>query len=89
MYKAVGTDGYTAKGVLGQSGRTIFKLMENNTTKDLVAAKCIPRDTYDTPEQGLGQFRAIEREIILHRSLIHPNIIRFREVRSSSQGALC
>ncbi|KAK9807987.1 hypothetical protein WJX73_000043 [Symbiochloris irregularis] len=83
MYKVVGAAGYTEKGVLRQKGPSIIKLMEKTETKILVAAMFIPRDaltSHDKHGQGNRLFRAIEREIILHRSLVHRNIIRFREV---------
>ena len=56
------------------SESTTLKLMRNNTTNDLVAAKWVPR------EAGAALSRATEREIINHRRLRHPNIVCFREV---------
>ncbi|XP_024978900.1 serine/threonine-protein kinase SRK2A-like [Cynara cardunculus var. scolymus] len=46
--------------------------MRNKVTKELVAMKCI--------ERGHKIDENVAREIINHRSLRHPNIIRFREV---------
>jgi serine/threonine-protein kinase SRK2 len=46
--------------------------MRNKETKELVAMKYIPR--------GLKIDENVAREIINHRSLRHPNIIRFKEV---------
>ncbi|KAK9804478.1 hypothetical protein WJX73_006910 [Symbiochloris irregularis] len=51
-----------------------LRLMRNNTTNELVAAKWVPR------EAGAALSRATEREIINHRRLRHPNIVCFREV---------
>ena len=52
-----------------------MKLMQNKKTKELVAAKWIPRML------GHGLPKNVEREIVNHRKLLHPNIIRFKEVR--------
>uniref|UniRef100_A0A0A9GQB0 SAPK4 n=1 Tax=Arundo donax TaxID=35708 RepID=A0A0A9GQB0_ARUDO len=47
--------------------------MRNRETRELVAVKCI--------ERGHRIDENVYREIINHRSLRHPNIIRFKEVR--------
>ena len=53
-----------------------MKLMQNKTTKEVVAAKWMPR------LPGMGRtMKHLEREILHHKKLVHPNIIRFREVR--------
>ena len=57
-----------------------MKLMQNKKTKELVAAKWIPRTL------GHGLPKNVEREIVNHRKLLHPNIIRFKEVRTVVQG---
>ncbi|KAL1825282.1 hypothetical protein ACET3Z_012060 [Daucus carota] len=48
------------------------KLMRNKATQELVAMKFI--------ERGSKINTNVEREIINHRSLIHPNIVRFKQV---------
>ncbi|KAK9808025.1 hypothetical protein WJX73_005910 [Symbiochloris irregularis] len=70
----MGKDGYLVKGQLGTQEGTTMKLMQNKKTKELVAAKFIPR------VQGAGLTKNTEREIVNHRKLVHPNIIRFKEV---------
>ena len=52
-----------------------MKLMKNKKTKELVAAKFVERIA------GAGLSKNTEREIVNHRRLLHPNIIRFYEVR--------
>lgn len=73
-YQQAGKDGYQVLGQLGSQEGTVMKLMRNRKTKELVAAKWIPR------VQGMGLSKNTEREIVNHRKLVHPNIIRFREV---------
>lgn len=51
-----------------------MKLMKNKKTKELVAAKFVERVA------GAGLSKNTEREIVNHRRLLHPNIIRFHEV---------
>lgn len=51
-----------------------MKLMKNKKTKELVAAKFVERIA------GTGISKNTEREIVNHRRLLHPNIIRFYEV---------
>ncbi|KAK9799772.1 hypothetical protein WJX73_004464 [Symbiochloris irregularis] len=79
-YKPVGETGYVTKGQLGTRDGTTMKLMQNKRTKELVAAKFIPR------VQGHGLGRGTEREIIHHRKLLHPNIIRFKEVYTTEEA---
>ena len=62
-------------GQLGTGRNGTMKLMRNKKTKALVAAKWVPRT------QGGGLSKNTEREIVNHRKLVHPNIIRFHEVR--------
>jgi serine/threonine-protein kinase SRK2 len=57
---------------LGAGNFGVARLMRNKETKELVAMKYIPR--------GQKIDENVAREIINHRSLKHPNIIRFKEV---------
>ncbi|EHA8590907.1 Serine/threonine-protein kinase SAPK7 [Cocos nucifera] len=56
---------------IGSGNFGVAKLMRNKETKELVAMKCI--------ERGRRIDENVLREIINHRSLRHPNIIRFKE----------
>ncbi|KAJ3677886.1 hypothetical protein LUZ60_001689 [Juncus effusus] len=57
---------------IGSGNFGVAKLMRNKETKELVAMKYI--------ERGHRIDENVYREIINHRSLRHPNIIRFKEV---------
>ncbi|KAJ8513100.1 hypothetical protein OPV22_003534 [Ensete ventricosum] len=57
---------------IGSGNFGIARLMRDKQTKELVAVKYI--------ERGEKIDENVQREIINHRSLRHPNIIRFREV---------
>ncbi|KAG6414874.1 hypothetical protein SASPL_122248 [Salvia splendens] len=57
---------------LGSGNFGVARLMRNKETKELVAMKYI--------ERGHKIDENVAREIINHRSLRHPNIIRFKEV---------
>ncbi|GKV22668.1 hypothetical protein SLEP1_g32517 [Rubroshorea leprosula] len=57
---------------IGSGNFGVARLMRNKETKQLVAMKYI--------ERGLKIDEHVAREIINHRSLRHPNIIRFKEV---------
>ncbi|XP_074275029.1 serine/threonine-protein kinase SRK2A-like [Silene latifolia] len=57
---------------IGSGNFGVARLMRNKETKELVAMKYI--------ERGNKIDENVAREIINHRSLRHPNIIRFREV---------
>ncbi|XP_062225668.1 serine/threonine-protein kinase SAPK7-like isoform X2 [Phragmites australis] len=57
---------------IGAGNFGVARLMRNKETKELVAMKYIPR--------GLKIDENVAREIINHRSLRHPNIIRFKEL---------
>ncbi|KAJ6807258.1 putative serine/threonine-protein kinase SAPK7 [Iris pallida] len=57
---------------IGSGNFGVARLMRNKETKELVAMKYLPRG------QKIGE--NVAREIINHRSLRHPNIIRFKEV---------
>ncbi|KAL5215566.1 hypothetical protein ABZP36_006967 [Zizania latifolia] len=57
---------------IGAGNFGVARLMRNKETKELVAMKYIPR--------GLKIDENVAREIMNHRSLRHPNIIRFKEV---------
>ncbi|KAG0525830.1 hypothetical protein BDA96_06G091200 [Sorghum bicolor] len=57
---------------IGAGNFGVARLMRNRETKELVAMKYIPR--------GQKIDENVAREIINHRSLRHPNIIRFKEV---------
>ena len=70
-----GKEGYFTKGQISTHEGATMKLMQNKKTKELVAAKWIPRML------GHGLPKNVEREIVNHRKLLHPNIIRFKEVR--------
>jgi len=57
---------------IGSGNFGVARLMRNKKTKELVAMKYI--------ERGRKIDENVAREIINHRSLRHPNIIRFKEV---------
>ncbi|KAL2460515.1 Serine/threonine-protein kinase SRK2B [Abeliophyllum distichum] len=57
---------------IGSGNFGVARLMRNKETKELVAMKYI--------ERGHKIDEKVAREIINHRSLRHPNIIRFKEV---------
>ncbi|KAI0528580.1 hypothetical protein KFK09_001122 [Dendrobium nobile] len=57
---------------IGSGNFGVARLMRHKETKELVAMKYIPR--------GKKIDENVAREIINHRSLRHPNIIRFKEV---------
>ncbi|KAJ7002071.1 serine/threonine-protein kinase SRK2A [Populus alba x Populus x berolinensis] len=57
---------------IGSGNFGVARLMRHKQTKELVAMKYI--------ERGLKIDENVAREIINHRSLRHPNIIRFKEV---------
>ena len=65
-------------GQLGTGRNGTMKLMRNKKSKLMVAAKWVPRT------QGGGLSKNTEREIVNHRKLVHPNIIRFHEVRRAT-----
>lgn len=58
---------------LGTGNFGVARLARNKKTKELVAVKYI--------ERGKKIDENVQREVINHRSLRHPNIIRFREVQ--------
>ncbi|KAK8944736.1 Serine/threonine-protein kinase SAPK3 [Platanthera zijinensis] len=58
---------------LGTGNFGVARLVRNKKTKELVAVKYI--------ERGKTIDEHVQREIINHRSLRHPNIVRFREVQ--------
>ncbi|KAL8093766.1 serine/threonine-protein kinase SRK2B-like isoform X2 [Apium graveolens] len=57
---------------LGAGSFGSAKLMKNKETKELVAVKFI--------ERGSNVTKNVAREIINHRSMRHPNIVKFKEV---------
>lgn len=61
---------------LGSGNFGTARLSRNKTTGALVAIKFI--------ERGDKIDKNVEREIINHRMLIHPNIIKFNEVNEPS-----
>ncbi|XP_057976891.1 serine/threonine-protein kinase SAPK3-like [Malania oleifera] len=63
---------YEALKELGSGNFGVARLVRDKKTKELVAVKYI--------ERGKKIDENISREIINHRSLRHPNIIRFKEV---------
>ncbi|CAI9294246.1 unnamed protein product [Lactuca saligna] len=65
-------DKYELVKDIGSGNFGVARLMRNKVTKELVAMKYI--------ERGHKIDENVAREIINHRSLRHPNIIRFREV---------
>ncbi|RLN07087.1 putative snRK/SAPK family protein kinase [Panicum miliaceum] len=75
---------------IGSGNFGVARLMRNKETKELVAMKYIPRGL---KVRGAGAGVRIDenvaREIINHRSLRHPNIIRFKEARYFFQQLIC
>ncbi|KAL0544592.1 hypothetical protein IC582_019709 [Cucumis melo] len=67
-----GMEKYEFVEKLGSGSFGVTKLMRNKNTKALFAVKFI--------ERGPTIDKNVEREIINHRSLQHPNIVRFKEV---------
>ncbi|XP_043817038.1 serine/threonine-protein kinase SRK2A isoform X2 [Manihot esculenta] len=65
-------DKYELVKDIGSGNFGVARLMRNKETKELVAMKYI--------ERGHKIDENVAREIINHRSLSHPNIIRFKEV---------
>ncbi|KAE9599366.1 hypothetical protein Lal_00044078 [Lupinus albus] len=65
-------DKYELVKDIGAGNFGVARLMRNKDTKELVAMKFI--------ERGYKIDENVAREIINHRSLCHPNIIRFKEV---------
>ncbi|KAK9820580.1 hypothetical protein WJX72_011887 [[Myrmecia] bisecta] len=65
---------YVSEGVLGEGKTGTMKLMKDRKTKELVAVKEVARIA------GAGLNKNTEREVINHRKLLHPNIIKFHEV---------
>ncbi|RDX61819.1 Serine/threonine-protein kinase SAPK2 [Mucuna pruriens] len=57
---------------IGSGNFAVAKLVRDNCTNELFAVKFI--------ERGLKIDEHVQREIMNHRSLKHPNIIRFKEV---------
>lgn len=66
------SDRYDFVRDIGSGNFGIARLMRDKLTKELVAVKYI--------ERGDKIDENVQREIINHRSLRHPNIIRFKEV---------
>ncbi|XP_057768455.1 serine/threonine-protein kinase SRK2I-like [Salvia miltiorrhiza] len=66
------SDRYDFVRDIGSGNFGVARLMRDKQTKELVAVKYI--------ERGDRIDENIQREIINHRSLRHPNIVRFREV---------
>ncbi|RWR80590.1 Protein kinase domain-containing protein [Cinnamomum micranthum f. kanehirae] len=65
-------DRYEPLKELGSGNFGVARLMRDKKTKELVAVKYIPR--------GKKIDENVQREIINHRALRHPNIIQFKEV---------
>ncbi|GBG76715.1 hypothetical protein CBR_g22934 [Chara braunii] len=65
-------EGYEYVRDIGSGNFGVTRLMRDRRTKELVAVKYIDR--------GEKIDENVQREIINHRSLRHPNIVRFREV---------
>ncbi|XP_076922157.1 serine/threonine-protein kinase SRK2I-like [Bidens hawaiensis] len=66
------SDRYDLVKDIGSGNFGVARLMRDKQTKDLVAVKYI--------ERGEKIDENVQREIINHRSLRHPNIVRFREL---------
>ncbi|KAG4118945.1 hypothetical protein ERO13_D11G049200v2 [Gossypium hirsutum] len=66
------SDRYDFVKDIGSGNFGVARLMRDKITKDLVAVKYI--------ERGDKIDENVRREIINHRSLRHPNIVRFKEV---------
>jgi serine/threonine-protein kinase SRK2 len=66
------SDRYDLVRDIGSGNFGIARLMRDKQTKELVAVKYI--------ERGDKIDENVQREIINHRSLRHPNIVRFKEV---------
>nr|VDD37454.1 unnamed protein product [Brassica oleracea] len=66
------SDRYDFVKDIGSGNFGVARLMRDKVTKELVAVKYI--------ERGDKIDENVQREIINHRSLRHPNIVRFREV---------
>ncbi|CAI9758784.1 unnamed protein product [Fraxinus pennsylvanica] len=67
-----GSDRYDLVRDIGSGNFGVARLMRDKQTKELVAVKYI--------ERGDKIDENVQREIINHRSLRHPNIVRFKEV---------
>mmetsp|Transcript_13193 Transcript_13193/g.34157 ORF Transcript_13193/g.34157 Transcript_13193/m.34157 type:complete len:353 (-) Transcript_13193:153-1211(-) len=65
-------DQYDMVKDIGSGNFGVAKLMKHKTTGEMVAVKFI--------ERGSKVDKNVEREILNHRALCHPNIIRFHEV---------
>ncbi|XP_057449482.1 serine/threonine-protein kinase SRK2I-like [Lotus japonicus] len=66
------SDRYDFVRDIGSGNFGVARLMRDKHTKELVAVKYI--------ERGDKIYENVKREIINHRSLRHPNIVRFKEV---------
>ncbi|XP_026398131.1 serine/threonine-protein kinase SAPK10-like isoform X1 [Papaver somniferum] len=66
------SDCYELVKDIGSGNFGVARLMRDKVTKELVAVKYI--------ERGEKIDENVQREIINHRSLRHPNIVRFKEV---------
>ncbi|KAK9113224.1 hypothetical protein Scep_020743 [Stephania cephalantha] len=66
------SDRYELVRDIGSGNFGVARLMRDKQTKELVAVKYI--------ERGEKIDENVQREIINHRSLRHPNIVRFKEV---------
>lgn len=66
------SDRYELVKDIGSGNFGVARLMRDKKTNELVAVKCI--------ERGEKIDENVQREIINHRSLRHPNIVRFKEV---------
>ncbi|XP_012436991.1 serine/threonine-protein kinase SRK2I [Gossypium raimondii] len=66
------SDRYDFVRDIGSGNFGVARLMRDKVTKELVAVKYI--------ERGRKIDENVQREIINHRSLRHPNIVRFKEV---------
>lgn len=69
------SDRYDLMRDIGSGNFGVARLMRDKVTKELVAVKYI--------ERGDKIDGNVQREIINHRSLRHPNIVRFKELEES------
>jgi serine/threonine-protein kinase SRK2 len=71
----VGGELYELVSQLGVGDTGVTKLMRDRRTGELVATKWVPHMA------GEMLSVKVEREILNHRKLLHPNVVRFREVQ--------
>lgn len=75
----VGGELYELVSQLGVGDTGVTKLMRDRRTGELVATKWVPHMA------GEMLSVKVEREILNHRKLLHPNVVRFREVFATEE----